>query len=88
MSIFSQGLDYENNNKFTLLVAVENDIPFAKPLPTSTATVIVNVLDVNEAPVFEPKEMIIFRAENAPVDSELAVYTATDPDTSRNQKIT
>ncbi|XP_058238072.1 B-cadherin [Hemibagrus wyckioides] len=83
-----KGLDYEENNKFTLLVVVENEVPFAKPLPTSTATVIVNVLDVNEAPVFEPKEKIVFKAENAAVDSELAVYTATDPDTNRNQKIT
>ncbi|KAK3528135.1 hypothetical protein QTP86_023862, partial [Hemibagrus guttatus] len=83
-----KALDYENNNKFTLLVAVENEVPFATPLPTSTATVIVNVLDVNEAPVFEPKEKIIFKPEDVAVDGELTVYTATDPDTNKNQKIT
>lgn len=86
--MFSQGLDYENNNKFTLLVAVENEVPFAKALPTSTATVIVNVLDVNEAPVFDPKEMIVSKPEDLTINSELTVYTATDPDTYRNQKLT
>ncbi|GAA6084928.1 B-cadherin [Tachysurus ichikawai] len=83
-----KGLDYENNNKFTLLVAVENEVPFAKALPTSTATVIVNVLDVNEAPVFDPKEMIVSKPEDLTINSELTVYTATDPDTYRNQKLT
>ncbi|TSK20077.1 Cadherin-1 [Bagarius yarrelli] len=83
-----KALDYEDNRKFTLLVAVENDVPFAKPLLTSTATIIVNVADVNEAPVFHPKEKTVIKPEDAAVDSELVVYTATDPDTDRNQKVT
>ncbi|XP_053532601.1 B-cadherin isoform X2 [Ictalurus punctatus] len=81
-------LDFENNNKYTLLVAVENDVPFAKPLPTSTATVIVNVIDLNEAPVFDPVEKFISKPEDAAIDSELTVYTATDPDTGKSQKVT
>ncbi|XP_053472816.1 B-cadherin [Ictalurus furcatus] len=81
-------LDFENNNKYTLLVAVENEVPFAKPLPTSTATVIVNVIDVNEAPVFDPVEKFISKPEDAAIDSELTVYTATDPDTGKSQKVT
>ncbi|KAF4094396.1 hypothetical protein AMELA_G00014610 [Ameiurus melas] len=81
-------LDFENNNKYTLLVAVENEVPFAKPLTTSTATVIVNVIDVNEAPVFDPVEKFISKQEDAAVDSELTVYTATDPDTGKSQKVT
>lgn len=88
MYIFSQPLDFENNNKYTLLVAVENDVPFAKPLPTSTATVIVNVIDLNEAPVFDPVEKFISKPEDAAIDSELTVYTATDPDTGKSQKVT
>ncbi|KAL6461404.1 hypothetical protein MHYP_G00295480 [Metynnis hypsauchen] len=81
-------LDFEQNSKFTLVVVAENDIPFAKPLAMSTATVIVNVLDVNEAPVFDPEEKTISVPEDVTVGSELTVYTATDPDTVRTQKVT
>ncbi|KAL6461399.1 hypothetical protein MHYP_G00295430 [Metynnis hypsauchen] len=81
-------LDFEHNSKFTLLVVAENDVPFAKPLTTSTATVTVNVLDVNEAPVFDPEEKTISKPEDVAVGSELTVYTATDPDTARTQKVT
>ncbi|XP_049329076.1 cadherin-1-like [Astyanax mexicanus] len=81
-------LDFEQTNKYTLLVITENDVPFAKPLPTSTATVIVNVQDVNEAPVFDPAETIISKPEDLEVGTELTVYTATDPDTARAQTVT
>ncbi|KAI5619770.1 cadherin 1, type 1, E-cadherin (epithelial) precursor, partial [Silurus asotus] len=84
----AKALDFEKNNKYTLVVAVENTVPFAKPLPTSTATVIVNVLDVNEAPVFDPPEKLISKPENTPVDGELTVYTATDPDIGKKQIVT
>uniref|UniRef100_A0A8B9J5K3 Cadherin-1 n=1 Tax=Astyanax mexicanus TaxID=7994 RepID=A0A8B9J5K3_ASTMX len=81
-------LDFEQNNKYTLLVVAENEVPFAKPLPTSTATVIVNVQDVNEAPVFNPVEQIISKPEDLEVGTEITVYTATDPDTARTQTVT
>uniref|UniRef100_A0A8C8BRS0 Cadherin domain-containing protein n=1 Tax=Oncorhynchus tshawytscha TaxID=74940 RepID=A0A8C8BRS0_ONCTS len=81
-------LDFEKNNKYTLLVTVQNEVPFAISLSTSTATVVVNVEDVNEAPVFTPVEKIIRKPEDIPVDSDLVLYTATDPDTARNQKVT
>uniref|UniRef100_A0A3B1IWE3 Cadherin domain-containing protein n=1 Tax=Astyanax mexicanus TaxID=7994 RepID=A0A3B1IWE3_ASTMX len=63
-------------------------VPFANPLQTSTATVIVNVQDVNEAPVFDPEEQIISKPEDLEVGTELTVYTATDPDTARVQIVT
>uniref|UniRef100_A0A3B1J4Y8 Cadherin domain-containing protein n=1 Tax=Astyanax mexicanus TaxID=7994 RepID=A0A3B1J4Y8_ASTMX len=75
---------------YTLLVIAENEVPFANPLQTSTATatVIVNVQDVNEAPVFDPVEQIISKPEDLEVGTELTVYTATDPDTARTQTVT
>ncbi|KAL7833392.1 hypothetical protein AOLI_G00283520 [Acnodon oligacanthus] len=48
-------LDFEQNSQYTLVVVVENDVVFGKPLPTSTATVTVNVLDVDDAAVNEER---------------------------------
>ncbi|KAK7169693.1 hypothetical protein R3I94_000053 [Phoxinus phoxinus] len=81
-------LDFEKNKQFILSVIVENDDPFVGSLATSTATVTVNVEDVNEPPEFNPKEKIINKREDSPVDSELVTYKATDPDTAKAQKIT
>ena len=84
----NQGLDFEMIKKHTLLVAVENDMPFAFPLPTATATVVVNVQDVNEAPVFDPVEKFVSKPENLPVDGDVVQYIASDPDIARKQKVT
>lgn len=83
----NQGLDFEKRGKHTLLVAVENEVPFATSLPTATATVVVAVQDVNEAPIFDPKKKVISKSEDLPVGSDLVQYTASDPDTARNQKV-
>ncbi|XP_060943717.1 cadherin-1-like [Limanda limanda] len=83
----AKGLDFEMIRKHTLLVAVENDIPFATPLPTATAIVVVNVQDVNEAPVFEPLEKFVSKRENRPVDSDVVQYIASDPDIARKQTV-
>uniref|UniRef100_A0A673G878 Cadherin-1 n=1 Tax=Sinocyclocheilus rhinocerous TaxID=307959 RepID=A0A673G878_9TELE len=81
-------LDFEKTKQYVLSVIVENDEPFAGSLPTSTATVTVNVEDVNEPPEFNTQEKVISRHENLPVDSDLVAYTATEPDTRKSQKIT
>lgn len=68
-------------------MAVENDIPFARLLPTATATVVVSVEDVNEAPVFSPPIKVVTTKEDLPVGGIVVQYTATDPDTARSQTV-
>ncbi|XP_031152767.1 B-cadherin-like isoform X2 [Sander lucioperca] len=84
----AKGLDFEKSSTHTLLVAVENEIPFAVPLPTATATVVVTVQDVNEAPVFFPVEKLVVKREDLAVASDVVQYTASDPDTARKQNVT
>lgn len=83
----AKGLDFETAATHTLLVTVENEVPFAVPLPTSTATVIVTVQDVNEPPIFEPEVKLVSKPENLPLNSEVVQYKAYDPDRARNQKV-
>ncbi|XP_037321858.2 B-cadherin isoform X1 [Pungitius pungitius] len=80
-------LDFERSTKHTLLVAVENEVIFATPLPTATATVVVTVLDVNEAPIFNPIEKKVSTREDLVAGSDVVQYTASDPDTARKQKV-
>ncbi|KAL2088486.1 hypothetical protein ACEWY4_015385 [Coilia grayii] len=81
-------LDFEAVNKYTLVVAVENEIPFAIPVITATAQVVVNVKDVNDAPIFNPVEKRISTREDDPVGTRLVLYSATDPDTAMKQAVT
>ncbi|XP_034755127.1 B-cadherin [Etheostoma cragini] len=83
----AKGLDFEKSKTHTLLIAVENEVPFAILLPTATATVLVTVQDVNEAPVFDPIEKQVLIREDLAVDSDVVQYTASDPDTARKQKV-
>jgi len=69
------------------MISVKNEVPFATPLATSTATVVVRVLDVNEAPAFDPMEKIVSKREDLAVDAEVVQYSAFDPDTARKQKV-
>lgn len=64
-----------------------NEVPFAVKLSTSTATVTINVKDVNEAPVFAPPALKVKVSEDSPVGQKIAAYTAQDPDTMQPQKI-
>ncbi|KAM4599900.1 B-cadherin-like [Fundulus diaphanus] len=83
----AKGLDFEKTSKHTLLVMVENEIPFAISLPTSTITVVVTVKDVNEPPIFEPETNTVSKKENLAEGSTVVRYTASDPDTARKQKV-
>lgn len=88
--IFStlQGLDFETKQQYILYVAVTNEDAFVVTLSTSTATITVDVMDVNEAPIFMPLQKRVEVSEDFPVGQEITSYTAQDPDTFMDQKIT
>lgn len=66
---------------------MENEVPFALPLGTSTATVIVEVQDLNEAPEFVPAQKLVTAAEDATVGTVIAEYKAKDPDMAGKQTV-
>nr|XP_014428904.1 cadherin-13 isoform X2 [Pelodiscus sinensis] len=83
-------LDYEISAFHTLLIKVENEDPLVPDIaygPSSTATVQITVLDVNEGPVFHPDPMTVTKQENIPIGSVVLTVNATDPDTLQHQTI-
>ncbi|XP_028814636.1 cadherin-13 isoform X1 [Denticeps clupeoides] len=83
-------LDYESTDLNTLLIRVENEDPLVPEVaygPSSTATVQVTVLDVNEGPIFYPDPMRVTKRENLPVGSFVGMLNATDPDNRQVQSI-
>uniref|UniRef100_A0A7M4ELA2 Cadherin domain-containing protein n=1 Tax=Crocodylus porosus TaxID=8502 RepID=A0A7M4ELA2_CROPO len=70
----AQGLDYEAKQQYTLYVAVANEDPLMVKLPTATATVVVTVRDVNEAPIFSPPVKTAQVPEDVPVGQTIATY--------------
>ncbi|XP_061102289.1 cadherin-13 isoform X2 [Conger conger] len=83
-------LDYESTAFHTLLIKVENEDPLVPDVgygPSSTATVHVQVLDVNEGPVFFPDPMMVTKRENVPLGSLVATLNATDPDLLQIQSV-
>ncbi|XP_004584033.2 cadherin-1 [Ochotona princeps] len=84
----AKGLDFEAKQQYILHVSVQNVVPFEVALPTSTATVTVDVMDVNEAPIFMPPEKKVEVPEDFGVGLEITSYTAREPDTFMQQKIT
>ncbi|KAM8945976.1 cadherin-13 [Pelodytes ibericus] len=85
-----KSLDYEISAFHTLLIKVENEDPLIPDVaygPSSTATVQVNLLDVNEGPLFHPDPMTVTKSENIPIGSVLFTVNATDPDKLQHQSI-
>ncbi|XP_073706295.1 cadherin-13 [Garra rufa] len=83
-------LDYESAMFHTLLIKVENEDPLVPDVvygPSSTATVYITVMDVNEGPVFFPDPLVVIRRENIPIGSFVAMLNATDPDYLQTQSI-
>ncbi|KAG7468562.1 hypothetical protein MATL_G00144310 [Megalops atlanticus] len=79
----AKSLDFERKKEYTLLVTMESD----RFEPTPNVSVIVTVEDVNEAPVFDPAELVVVKPEGLTSDSDLILYTATDPDSERKQTV-
>ncbi|KAM8776637.1 cadherin-3 [Rhynchonycteris naso] len=75
-----KGLDFEAKTQHTLFVEVTNEASFVVKLPTSTATVVVHVEDVNEAPMFVPPSKVVEVQEDLSVGEPVCTYTARDPD--------
>ncbi|XP_027540691.1 cadherin-1 [Neopelma chrysocephalum] len=84
----AKGLDYETQQQYHLVVAVENEVPFSVPLKPATASVLVVVRDVNEPPIFVPPVKKVEVMEDVPVGYQVTSYTAKDPDKDQRQKIT
>nr|XP_003417088.1 cadherin-1 [Loxodonta africana] len=84
----AKGLDFEAKQQYILYVTAENEVPFVVSLSTSTATVTVDVIDVNEAPIFMPPIKRVEVPEDFGVGQEITSYTAQDPDKFMQQKIT
>uniref|UniRef100_A0A673VIU1 Cadherin domain-containing protein n=3 Tax=Suricata suricatta TaxID=37032 RepID=A0A673VIU1_SURSU len=82
----AKGLDFETTQQYTLYVTVVNAGPVAS-LFTSTATVTVNVLDMNEAPVFVPQMKMVEMPRDIGVGQEITSYKAQDPDSFHSQEI-
>ncbi|CAB1323283.1 unnamed protein product, partial [Coregonus sp. 'balchen'] len=83
-------LDYESLVFHTLLIKVENEDPLVPDVgygSSSTATVHITVLDVNEGPVFFPDPLQVTKMENIPLGSFVALLNATDPDVLQSQSI-
>ncbi|NWT37329.1 CADH1 protein, partial [Chroicocephalus maculipennis] len=84
----AKGLDYETKSRYSLVVTVENAVPFTVPLPLSTASVLVVVGDMNEAPIFVPPLKKVEVMEDLPQGHQVTSYTAQDPDKGQRQRIT
>ncbi|XP_030060501.1 B-cadherin [Microcaecilia unicolor] len=83
----AKDLDFESKQQHVLHITVENQVPFTLTLATSTATVSVTVLDVNEAPVFRPPVTLVDIVEDLPLGQKVASLVAQDPDIQQNQII-
>jgi hypothetical protein len=71
-------LDYETLSSYTLTVQVTDN---GTPSQSGTATITINILNVNEAPVANPATFAV--NENSPVGTAVGAVTFTDPDTGQ-----
>ncbi|XP_078256956.1 B-cadherin-like [Rhinoraja longicauda] len=80
-------LDFEKNQQHVVTIEVKNQIDFTNTPPLSSATVTINVRDVNEAPIFTPETKTNVQPENLPVGSTVITCKAKDPDIAQQQLV-
>ncbi|XP_069595473.1 cadherin-16 isoform X1 [Ranitomeya imitator] len=82
--ILEKDLDYEHVNKYILIIDARNKVELsgAEYGDSSTATIVISVGNVNEAPVFTTKQYEVQVAENTQVGSIILTVEAFDPDVS------
>uniref|UniRef100_A0A803TKB8 Cadherin-15 n=1 Tax=Anolis carolinensis TaxID=28377 RepID=A0A803TKB8_ANOCA len=86
----AKALDYEERNRFELLISVQNQSPLELTAPKparSLATARVRVADVNEAPFFKENPWKGSVSEGAPPGTQVAHCHASDPDTHQAQEL-
>lgn len=91
VSLF-QGLDYENAKQRILVIAVNNEAPYmlaphSQQVVQSTCTVTVNVLDIDEGPVFKPCFFRMDASECDDIGTNIGKYLAEDPETGNSEGI-
>ncbi|XP_061449779.1 cadherin-15 [Rhineura floridana] len=85
-----KALDHEEQDRFELLVSVQNQSPLELAAPKAAralATVRVQVLDANEAPFFQENPWRGSVKEGMPPGTEITLYRAIDPDTFQAQEL-
>lgn len=83
-------IDYETSRTYVLTVEARNEVPLARGIHSprqSTATVSIQVIDVNESPYFQPDPKLIKLEEGMLPESTLTTFTAQDPDRFMPQSI-
>ncbi|NP_001292329.1 cadherin-2 precursor [Oryzias latipes] len=83
-------LDFELNKTHLLKIEARNEVPLARGISSprqSTATISIQVLDVNESPYFEPNPKVIRLEEGVMPETDLVPFPAKDPDQFMHQSI-
>ncbi|KFV98107.1 Desmocollin-2, partial [Eurypyga helias] len=87
-----KGLDYESGKQRILVITVNNEAPYSlaphsQQVSQSTASVKVNVMDVDEGPVFRPCFFRMDVKECEEIGAIIGRYLAEDPETGNSEGI-
>uniref|UniRef100_A0A8C9FCC4 Cadherin domain-containing protein n=1 Tax=Pavo cristatus TaxID=9049 RepID=A0A8C9FCC4_PAVCR len=87
-----KGLDYETAKQRILVIAVNNEAPYmlaphSQQVVQSTCTATVNVLDIDEGPVFKPCFFRMDASECDDIGTNIGKYLAEDPETGNSEGI-